>query len=292
MTNQSTAIQATTRQQKAKTRLPFASVAANFVLISLASVVALPYVWMVLSAARLPDEIFTNPFGFPTDFTILFQNISQAFKIAPVRQFLTNGFIVVSAILLLQLSIAIPCAYALAKFRFPGRSLLLALVIAALCVPIQVPMLPIYIGLALTKQLNTYFSLILPFVISPFAIFLLRQHFMTYPDEIIQAARLDGFTEFEIMTRLMLPGARPVIAAFAVFSITTHWNDLFWPMITVSSLTMATPPLGLLYFRDGDIGANYGALLAGALVVVAPMMLVFFIAQRQFIRGMTMTGLR
>lgn len=268
------------------------SFAANAVLIVLAGVVILPYVWMLLSAARLPGEIFTHPFGLPSDLTVIAQNISRAFTIAPVKQFLANGFIVVSMILVLQLCIAVPCAYALAKIQFPGRSLLFALVICALCVPIQVPMLPIYIGLASAKLINTYFSLILPFVISPFAIFLLRQHFRTYPDEIIQAARLDGFSEFEIITRLMLPGARPVIAAFAVFSITTHWNDLFWPMISVSSLDMATPPLGLLYFRDGDVSANYGALLAGAMVVVAPMMLVFFVAQRQFIRGMTMTGLR
>ncbi|MDQ0468020.1 multiple sugar transport system permease protein [Labrys wisconsinensis] len=268
------------------------SIGANAVLLGLAGLVLLPYAWMALTAMRAPSEIFSDPFGLPHDPGILVDNIRRAFAAVPMARFLLNGLVVTAGLLMLQLAVAVPCAYALAKLRFAGKSALFALIVAALCVPIQVPMLPIYIVLASLKALDSYFALIFPFVLSPFAIFLLRQQFRAFPDEIIQAARLDGFSEVEIMLRLVVPSARPAIAAFAVFSITAHWNDLYWPLIVVSSETMATPPLGLMFFRDGDLGTDYGPLMAGAILIVAPVMLVFLLAQRQFIRGLTMTGLR
>jgi len=153
-------------------------------------------------------------------------------------------------------------------------------------------MLPIYVALASLGELDSYFSLIFPFVLSPFAIFLLRQQFKSFPNEVIHAARLDGFSELEILARLIVPSAKPMLAAFAVFSITAHWNDLYWPLIVVSSQTMATPPLGLLLFHDGNLGTDYGVLMAGAIVTVAPIMIIFLIAQRHFVRGLTVSGLR
>jgi multiple sugar transport system permease protein len=268
------------------------TVGTNAVLIGLATVILLPFAWMLLTVARAPADIFSDPFGLPHDPGIIVENFRRAFTAVPMARFLMNGAVVIGCLLALQLAVAIPAAYALAKFRFPGSRALFALTVAALCVPIQVPMLPIYIALASLGALDSYFALIFPFILSPFAIFLLRQQFKSFPDEIVQAARLDGFSEIEILLRLIVPSARPVIAAFAVFSITAHWNDLYWPLIVVSSQTMATPPLGMLFFRDGDLGTDYGALMAGAIVTVAPVMVIFLIAQRHFIRGLTMTGLR
>lgn len=268
-----------------------AAIASHATLWILAGFIVVPYVWMALTAGRMPDEIFTRPFGLPA-FSNYLANVQLAFGTAPLARFMFNGFAVTALILGFQIAIAIPCAYALTKCRLPFSGLLFGLVLAALCVPIQVPMLPIYIGLASIGALNTYFSLIVPFVASPFAIFLFRQQIQSYPTDIVRAARLDGFSEFEIITRLIVPSLRPSIAAFAVFSITTHWNDLYWPMISISDINMATPPLGLLYFRDGDIGANYGALMMAAIMAIIPMMLVYFAAQRQFVRGMAVTGFR
>ena len=265
---------------------------ANAVLMVVAAIVLLPFAWMVLTVMRSPAEIFSDPFGPPQGLGIVAENFHRAFTSVPMARFLFNGAIVVSVLLFLQLAVSIPAAYALAKFPFAGRHLLFGLVVAALCVPIQVPMLPIYIALAYAGALDSYFALIFPFIFSPFAIFMLRQQFKAFPDEIIQAARLDGFSEIQILLKLIVPSARPVIAAFAVFSITAHWNDLYWPLIVVSSQGMATPPLGMLYFRDGDLGTDYGALMAGAIVTVAPVMVIFLIAQRQFIKGLTMTGLK
>ena len=154
-----------------------------------------------------------------------------------------------------------PGAYALAKLKFPGRPILFSLVLLGLCIPVQAPSLPLYIAFAELGILNTYLSMMMPFFLSVFAIFLFRQFFKSYPDEIIQAARLDGVGEFEIVWRIVVPSAWPAIAAFSVFSVVAHWNDLYWPLIVISDTKLATPPLGMMYFADSEIGSNYGALV-------------------------------
>ena len=118
----------------------------------------------------------------------------------------------------------------------------------------------------------------------------MRQHIKGYPDEVLQAARLDGMSEFEIVLRLILPSVRPAIAAFAVFSISAHWNDLYWPLIAISSLDNATPPLGLLLFKDSAMSAEYGPLTAAATIIALPLVVLFIFAQRQFVRGFVIPG--
>jgi multiple sugar transport system permease protein len=140
--------------------------------------------------------------------------------------------------------------------------------------------------------LNTYFAQMLPFFLSMFAIFLLRQNFKSFPDEIIHAARLDGMSELEIVWRVVTPSAIPAITAFSIFSLVAHWNDLYWPLIVISSTELAPPPLGMLLFASAESGANYGALMAGASLITAPMVLAFLIARRRFIQGITMTSFR
>jgi multiple sugar transport system permease protein len=191
-----------------------------------------------------------------------------------------------------QLMVAIPCAYALAKVKFPGRNLLFVLVLLGLCIPVQVPALPLYIALAQLGLLNTYFAIMFPFFISVFAIFLFRQFFKGFPDDIIHAARLDGMSEFEIVWRIVVPSAWPAIAAFSVFSAVAHWNDLYWPLIVVSDPKLAPPPLGMMFFADAETGSNYGALTAAATILTAPLVIAFLIARRRFIEGITMTGVK
>jgi multiple sugar transport system permease protein len=262
------------------------------VLLALGIVVLAPFAWMLSTSIKPADEIFGEPLNLiPGTFDGV-RHYTHAFTSVPLLRFIVNGVVVVLGILLVQVSVATLCAYALAKLEFRGRGLLFALVILALCIPIQVPALPLYIALAKLGALDTYFALMVPFFLSVFAIFLFRQFFKGFPDEIIQAARLDGFTEIEILARLIVPSARPAIAAFSVFSITAHWNDLYWPLIAIRSLDRATPPLGMLLFNEAEMGANFGALSAGAVIVTAPLLIVFLFAQRQFIRGITLTGFR
>lgn len=266
-------------------------VAAHAVLVAGAVFILLPFLWMLLTSIRPPAEMFEIFRLWPRQFYGV-ENYGTALTRAPLLRFMLNGVIVCAGILIVQLLIAIPCAYALAKLSFPGRPILFGLVLMGLCIPIQVPALPLYIALAELKLLNSYFSMMLPFFVSVFAIFLFRQFFKAYPDEIIHAARLDGLSEFEIVWRIVAPSAGPAIAAFSVFSIVAHWNDLYWPLIVISETRMAPPPLGMMYFSDAETGSNYGPLTAGAAIITAPLVIAFLLARRRFIQGITMTGIK
>lgn len=251
-----------------------------------------PFYWMVLTAFRPSQEVFSATFHWLPQTFVWFDNFREAFAKAPLLRFMANGVLICAGILAVQLLTAIPCAYALAKYEFRGRNLLFALVLFALCVPVQVPALPLYMALAFTGTLDSYFSMMLPFFLSVFAIFLFRQVFRSFPDDIIHAARLDGMGEMEILWRVVVPSASPAIAAFAVFSITAHWNDLYWPLIVVTSPELAPPPLGMMYFSDTDLGSSFGALMAAATLLTAPLTILFLFAQRHFVQGVTMTGVK
>ncbi len=257
-----------------------------------AAAMLLPFWWMLLTAFRAPADIFHVSLLPALDFAAAADNFARAAAQVPMARFMLNGVIVCGGILAVQVAVAIPAAYALAKLRFPGREPLFAVVVAALAVPMQALALPLFVGLSRMGLLDTYFAMMVPFFLSVFAIFLLRQSFRGYPDEIIDAARLDGFSEWEICWGLVLRGSWPAVSAFAVFSVVAHWNDLYWPMIVVSDPSLAPPPLGMLFFADVESGANYGALMAGAAMITAPMVLSFLLARRQFIAGITMSGVK
>jgi multiple sugar transport system permease protein len=268
------------------------SVLAHGFLILGAAFILLPLVWMVMTSIRPADSVFTAGFNpIPREFHGGI-NYGYALSKSPLLQFMLNGAIVCAGILVMQLTFAIPAAYALAKLSFRARPVIFALVLFGLTVPPQVTSLPLYLALSWMGMLNTYLAIMLPFFLSVFAIFLFRQFFKSFPQEIISAARLDGFTEFEIVLRIIVPSAVPAIAAFSIFSITSHWNDLYWPLIVTTSPDHATPPLGMMIFRDQETGSNYGALMAGATLITAPLVIVFLFAQRHFIRGITMTGVK
>ena len=220
------------------------------------------------------------------------ENYSKALSDAPLLRFLLNGTIVCGLILLLQLLFAVPCAYALAKLRWRGRETCFALVMAGLLIPAHVPALPLYAVFATTGLLDSYTALVAPFAISVFGIFMFRQAFRTLPDELIQAARIDGMGELSIVWRVVLPNAWPTATAFATFSIVAHWNDLFWPLVVVQSPGMATPALGVLFFRAEEAGNDVGALMAASVIVTAPMAAFFLLAQRRFIQGVATAGLK
>ena len=267
-------------------------VASHIALMVGAFFMLMPFIWMLSTAFKPPQEIFeASLWPFPKNF-YGFQHFSEVLNSAPIGNYMLNGVIVCTGILFVQLLVAIPAAYALAKLNFAGRELLFICILAALSVPIQATSLPIYIAMSAGNLLNTYFAQMLPFFLSMFAIFLLRQNFKSFPDEIIHAARLDGMSELEILWRVVTPSAIPAITAFSIFSLVAHWNDLYWPLIVISSTELAPPPLGMLLFASAESGANYGALMAGATLITAPIVIAFLIARRRFIQGITMTSFR
>ncbi len=256
-----------------------------------AAIVFLPFAWMLSLSLKPADEIFSPGIDlFPS--RIEWRNYTKAFQEVPLLRFLLNGVIVCGGILSFQILFAVPCAYALAQRRFQARGVIFGLVLAGLLVPYHVTAIPIFLGLAQFKMLNSYTALILPFVASVFGIFLFRQFFATLPADLIDAARVDGLSESGIVWRIAFPLAWPAATTFGIFSVVAHWNDLFWPLIVVSDPALATPPRGILYFRDEEAGSDFGPLMAAATVVTAPLVIGFLLAQRKFIQGITLSGLK
>ena len=220
-------------------------------------------------------------------------NYSKAFSEAPLLRYLMNGVIVTVSIFVIQVIVALPCAYALAKLRFRGRAFVFGMVLFCLLIPVHAIALPLYIMLAKVGLTNTYAALIIPWTISVFGIFLMRQFFMTVPDDLIDAARMDGMSEFSIVWKVMLPTAIPALLAFAIFSVVAHWNDYFWPRIVVTgNRDLFTPPLGLREFKGDADGSFFGPMMATATIIVMPLIAAFLLAQRRFIEGITLSGMK
>ena len=271
---------------------PIARVARHVVLIAGGIVMIAPFAIMVLTSFKPQSEILTADFHMLPERWAMIQNYSAATQKVSLLRYMLNGLVVTAAILMLQVLTSLPAAYALAKLRFRGRDTLFGLVLLCLLVPVHATAIPIYLLLYKTGILNTYGALILPFALSVFGIFLMRQFFMTVPDDLIDAARIDGMRDFGIVWRVMLPTAVPALIAFGIFSVIAHWNDYFWPLIAVSNEHLFTPPLGVAFFRENGGGTDYGPLMAAATVTILPLVVAFLIAQRRFIEGITFTGMK
>lgn len=251
-----------------------------------------PFILMISISLKPSHEIFAPEFRLLPEQWHAVENYTAAFAKQPLGRFLLNGALVTACIFAAQALFALPCAYALAKLRWGGREMTFLFVLLALLVPPQVPAIPLYIGLWHLKLLDSYAALILPSTISVFGIFLMRQFFRTVPDDLLHAARLDGMSEFGIVWRVMLPTAMPALVAFGLLSLVWNWNDFFWPLLVIQTESLATPPLGVVFFNNAEAGTNYGPLMAAATVITAPLVIAFLFAQRWFIDGVTMTAIK
>lgn len=271
---------------------PLAAILRHVVLMSGALLMLAPFIWMVLTSFKPQSEILSAELRFLPENWALIENYTAALTKTPLLRYLLNGVIVTASIFVLQVLVNLPAAYVLAKIRFRGRGIFFGAVLLCLLIPIHATAIPIYVLFYHGGILNSYAALILPFTISVFGIFLMRQFFMAVPNEIIDAARIDGMSEFGIVWRIMLPTAVPALIAFGIFSVVAHWNDYFWPLIAVSNRALFTPPLGIAYFRLDEAGTSYGPLMAAATIVIIPLVIAFLLAQRRFIEGITFTGLK
>lgn len=262
------------------------------VLLAMAAIVLLPFIWMIVTSLKPQSEIFLSEIRWWPERLHVVENYAKAFERAPLVRYLLNGAIVTVSIFALQVLIALPAAYALAKLRFWGRDVVFALVLFCILIPAQATAVPVFLLFHHAGILDSYAALVVPFTISAFGIFLMRQFFLTVPDDLVDAARMDGISEFGIVWRVMLPTAVPALTAFGIFSIVAHWNDYFWPLIAVNSKELFTPPVGVATFRNEEAGTDYGPLMAAATVIIAPLIIAFLLAQRRFIEGITFTGMK
>ncbi|CAI9007049.1 carbohydrate ABC transporter permease [Brevibacillus porteri] len=243
-----------------------------------------PFLWMASTAFKTMPEVRQFPPTLLPE-TWEWSNFAQAWESGPFLMYTWNSILVAVGILILQFLTAVPAAYAFARYKFPGRNLLFGLVLIVLMIPGQVIFLPIYVQLSGWGLVNTLWSLILPYAASAFGIFLLRQAFMQVPDEVIEAARLDNASEWKIMWTIMVPMAKPVLVTFGLFSFIYHWNDYFWPLIMTNSDEVRTLPIGISSLHMSDGGTLWNVMMAGNMILILPILVIFFVAQRHIIKA-------
>lgn len=252
---------------------------------------ALPYLWTLITALRSPAEnVFFRPSEFWANFlprNPTLENFANVWNFIPMGRFFVNTFLVATCTVGLNLVLASLAAYPLAKLRFYGRNTLFYLILGTLIVPEQLTMIPLYILMTQTLNLgNTLISLVLPFGVSAFGIFLVRQSYMAIPDELIEAARLDGASDLGIWWRIMIPLARPGLAALAIFTFVGAWDRFLWPLLMLNDPQLYTLPLGLTYLNS-QFSANARNIAAGTIMATIPMLVFFLAAQRYFIQGLS-----
>ena len=266
------------------------SALTHIVLYVLAIITVAPFVWMILTSFKEMSEIFSYPpTWWPENFT--FENYTNAFGAAPFGRFYGNSLFVAIAATLGQLVTCSLAAYAFARMEFKGRDVLFYLFLGTMMVPAHVTMIPSFMILHGLGWIDTYLALIVPMLASAFGTFLLRQFFMTIPKELEEAAFIDGCTRWGVLWRIILPLSKPALATLAIFTFMTVFNDFIWPLIVLNTEDMYTVQLGLAIFRD-RYSIEWGNLMAGSVVATLPILLVFFFAQKYFIQGITLSGLK
>lgn len=265
------------------------TLAGGYVPLALATlIVFLPLAWMALSSFKTPGEIVT------TDLRILpqqlyTQNYVEATTTVPFGRFFLNSAIVTFVGSAIKVTLAILTAYALVFVRFPFKNAIFVLILVALMVPPQVAILPNYVLIAGMGGKNTLWGIILPGLGTAFGTFLLRQHFKTLPASILEAAELDGAGHWRRLWRIVAPVSLPSIATVALVTIVNEWNDYIWPLIITDRPETMTLPVGLTLLQnsEGNTGSGWGILMAGAVLVILPVLVVFAMLQRYIVAGLT-----
>ncbi|TXK20008.1 carbohydrate ABC transporter permease [Homoserinibacter sp. GY 40078] len=251
----------------------------------------MPFVWMFISAFKSTPEIRQHPTSFwPIDPTL--DNFAELFGRLDFTTFFANSTIVAVCVTLGNIAFSSMVGYALAKLQFRGKRLLFGMVLTTLMIPGVVTFVPLFVLTANLGLVNTYPGLILPFLITPVGVFLMRQFMIGLPDDIIEAARIDGASEWRIFLRVILPLCGPAIATLTILTFLGSWNNFLWPLVVATSEEMYTLPVALALYSISQNAAQYGLMLAGAVVVVVPVLVVFVLLQRYFVQGIALTGIK
>lgn len=253
--------------------------------------VVIPFVWMLVSSFKPEAEVRAVP---PTWWpeTITMDNYSQLFTQLDFPRFFLNSAIVAIAVAAGNMIFCSMLGYALAKLDFPGKKAVFAVVLGTLMVPGVVTFVPLFVLTTNIGLTNTLPGMILPFLAGPFGVFLMRQFIASLPDELIQAARIDGAGELRIFFSIILPLCGPAIATLGVLTFLASWNNFLWPLVVATSEDKYTLPVALALYAVGQNATKYGLLLAGSVVTVIPVLVVFLVLQRRIMQGIAMTGIK
>ena len=250
-----------------------------------------PFLWMLLGSFR-PDRELKQvpPSWLPQDPTL--DNYRTLFTELDFPTFFFNSAVVAVVITFGNLVFCSMLGYALAKLDFPGKRTIFALVLGTLMVPGLVTLVPLFVLVSNLGLVNTFPGLIFPFLAGPFGVFLMRQFMQSLPDELIQAARIDGAGEWRIFSSIILPLCRPALATLGILTFLTSWNNFLWPLVVAQSEDKYTLPVALAIYARGENSSNYGLLMAGSVAMIVPVLAVFLALQRHFVQGIAMTGIK
>ncbi len=263
----------------------YAVMAAGLVL------VVIPFVWMVISSFKPEAEVRSVP---PTWWpeTVTTENYQQLFTQLDFPRFFMNSAIVAVVTAAGNMVFCSMLGYALAKLQFPGKRVVFGLVLGTLMIPGVVTFIPLFVLATNIGLANSLPGMILPFLAGPFGVFLMRQYILSLPDELIQAARVDGASELRIFFSVIMPLCGPAIATLGVLTFLTSWNNFLWPLVIATDESTYTLPVALALYAVGQNATKYGLLLAGSVVVVVPVLVVFLVLQRRIMQGIAMTGIK
>jgi sn-glycerol 3-phosphate transport system permease protein len=243
-----------------------------------------PYAWIVATSFKTLPEIVAHPAALLPEHIDL-GAYREVFAAMPVGRYMAVTIGMAATIATAQVALALPAGYALAKLRFAGRRFALATVLACLLVPAQATFVPVFLMFARLRLIDTMTALVLPFAASAFGTFLVRQSLLSVPDEIIEAARMDGAGEWTIVYRILAPMLRPTLVSLFLVSFVFHFNDYFWPLVMTTGDAVRTLPLGVALLREQGTGVRWHIVMAGNVVLSAPVLALFAVAQKQLLRA-------
>ncbi|MDJ0752933.1 MAG: carbohydrate ABC transporter permease [Ardenticatenaceae bacterium] len=289
--------------------LRWSDISLQVFLLTVGLIIALPIIIAIFTSFKSVTDINANPYSIlPTEWTL--ENYRTAWNSVPFGRYLVNSAIQSSVIVFFQIAFSIMAAFAFSFLEFPGRDKIFYLILGSLMVPFQLTFIPNFITVSeLPDQCmaligesaticnslgaNTYFGLTVPFLASAFGVFLLRQFFLTLPKDLHDSARIDGAGNFRFLWQIVVPLSKGSISAFGIFAFLSAWSQYLWPLIITNEQSMRTIQIGIRFFLfDQERGVEWGPLMAGAVIVMLPTLIIFLVAQRQLVKGIAMTGLK
>lgn len=252
--------------------------------------ILIPFIWMISTSLKPSNEVLIMPPKIiPSKF--MWENYKIAWQAAPFKTYFRNSIIVTVSVTIGELITTILAAFAFSRLEFKGRNMIFTLLVATMMVPGEVLIIPNFVTLSKLGWIDTYKALIIPWCASIYAIYLLRQHFMSIPEELYNAARIDGCTDFKFLWAIMVPLAKPAIVTLVILKVIGSWNSFFWPLIVTNSQGMRTLPLALSAFTN-EFGTDYNILMAATNIMVLPVMIFYIILQKHIIAGVSKQGIK
>ncbi|MFI9628141.1 carbohydrate ABC transporter permease [Streptomyces sp. NPDC052042] len=265
-----------------------------YVLLSVALLVmSAPFLWMAVSAFKTPRDLAASPpVWLPSEWTL--ENFRGLLDKLDLPLYFMNSVIVAVLVTVSNLVFCSMLGYALAKLRFAGRNKIFALVLGALMVPGNLMLLPLFVLMSKLRLIDSYAGLVLPFAAGAFGVFLMRQFMQSIPDELLEAARMDGAGEWYIFWRIVMPLVKPALATLSIFTFLGSWNNFVWPLIATNDPDKYTLPVALATFATdpNKAGGSNGVLMAGSFLIVLPVLAVFIALQRHFTQGIATAGMK